>query len=82
MMFRTRYPVAMYEGDSVVRDFPSMTHAARFLKVNPQAVKYAAERGTRCRGYRFRFADMPVECQPFNPQVRPNLYPIRARATV
>jgi hypothetical protein len=62
-------PVVAYKLVEHAR-YKSVAEAARCLGVRPNAVREAVERGHSCRDLKWRYADMPVECQPLDKPVR------------
>jgi hypothetical protein len=62
-------PVVAYKLVEVAR-YTSVAEAARELGVCRNAVREAVERGHSCRDMKFRYADMPVACQPLNKPAR------------
>lgn len=67
-IIRNAYPVqAIDQSGRVVRSYPSQNEAARAVHAWPNSIREALERGTRARGYWWRYADMPAACQPLKP---------------
>jgi hypothetical protein len=69
------YPITLYKIVEVAK-FRSMAEAARYVGVSKEGVRDAINKGIECNGYRFRFSDMPIDCQPFRPNRRRHRVPV------